>query len=149
MSKLPHGIRTWLRDHARTEAPIAFPNRQAQRTVGRLIGKPHGDILPADVAALTALDLSEHALSDIGFLRHFRALETLRLPGNAIGDLSPLARLTSLTSLRLFHNRITELAPLARLTALRFLDLSENPISDLSPIAHLPAKPTLRSEEGV
>ena len=117
---------TALADAAGAEAPLSFPNAQIETAIRVWIDKPTGALCPADVAHVTELDLSRHALTDIEFLRHFTGLTALYLEENAIRDIAPLAGLTFLETLDLSHNPglqdVSCLAGLECLTDLRVDD---------------------------
>ena len=125
-----------------------------------------GSTFPADV---TALDLSNRALTDISVLSACRSLKRLDLTGNQISDLSPLMELPGLEELIVKDNLITDLRPLmsltrlrlinaegngitsttalGRLTSLKELHLAQNPIKDFSGLAKLSELETLGLEE--
>ena len=97
------------------------------------------DVTPAQLAAITSLDLSSALKA--GDFNGLTGLTTLDLRKNTppLSDLSPLADLTSLTHLYLNLNFISDLTPLAGLTKLTVLSLQSNRVSDISPLRHLTA----------
>lgn len=125
-----------------------------------------GPIMPADVLAITELDLFSYGLTDISDVAMFTNLTWLNLYSNDIRDISPIAALTQLTFLDLEENdiedisalaslsqltdlyingnRISDIFPLTHLTRLRVLNIGDNRISDLSPLSHLSALVNLK-----
>lgn len=130
-------ISIWASDPAITdyapigtpEAPISFPNQQAEQTVREILGRLEGDLCYSDVKDLESLDLADCQLKDIAFLRYFTGLKSLNLSGNRISDLSPLRGLTELEELNLSGNQIIDLEPVGRLEKLTVLDVAKNRVN--------------------
>ena len=91
------------------------------------------------LTALTTLDLSHNAISDISTLGSLTSLTALEMSHNAISDISVLKNLTKLKWLYLRHNAISDISVLKNLTKLKILWLSGNSISDISSLEKLTA----------
>ena len=89
------------------------------------------------LTALTTLDLSRNAITDVSVLEKLTKLTTLNLSQNAITDVSALEKLTKLRWLYLPHNAIEDIAALEKLTSLRHLQLSGNAIKDIAALEKL------------
>ncbi len=99
------------------------------------------DVTAAHLAVITTLECSKKSISALksGDFSGLTALTTLDLSRNAISDISVLEKLTPLTALWLDGNTISDVSALEGLTALVSLNLSGNPISDLEPLRRLKA----------
>ncbi len=85
-----------------------------------------------NLTALTALEMSHNSISDISVLENLPKLRWLYLSHNSISNISPLTNLTALKNLGLGGNSISDISALEKLTALRMLWLSRNAIEDIS-----------------
>ena len=138
---------------------VVFADSNLQGAVRAALGKTHGVLSVADVAALEELavrgqrigdlrgleyatglvflDLAENEIEDIEPLAAMSELEVLVLDANAIADLSPLAGLRGLEVLALEYNRIADLAPLSGLVSLETVLLLGNRVKSLAPLLAL------------
>ncbi|MGF1537780.1 MAG: CHAT domain-containing protein [Elainellaceae cyanobacterium] len=91
----------------------------------------------ASLSSLSALDLTDQQLVELGPLESLTQLQTLTLNQNQISDITPLANLTGLSELYLFENQVEDLGAIAPLTGLTTLYLDRNQIRDLSPLSSL------------
>ncbi len=91
------------------------------------------------LTALTTLDLSHNAITDISTLGSLTSLTALEMSHNTISDISVLKNLTKLKWLYLRHNAISDISVLKNLTKLKILWLSGNSISDISSLEKLTA----------
>ncbi len=132
--------------------PIAFADPVFESMLRAALNKPYGDILPADLAPVTALTLAGNTLSldlapppadetlalgplqSLEDLKHFTNLAQLYVRAEPVGDLTPLAGLTGLTYLTVSGCDVQDITPLAGLPLER-LGLPGNQIADLSPLA--------------
>ncbi len=142
----PSATTTPVASSAAVPTPVNFSDPVLESLIRASIGKPDGDITPADVEAVTRLNLSWEWQSDpldyvtikeLGGLEAFTGLEYLDLTGHEIADLAPLSGLSNLTVLILSGNPVTDLAPLRALAGLRRLDLSNCDADDYTPLAGL------------
>ncbi len=135
-------------DPSTTAAPeiVTFSDPALEKMIRASIGKPSGDITPADAGAVTRLDLSGElqgyladtaTIRDIDGLEAFTNLEHLDLSFHEVGDIMPLVGLTKLTNLILTGNPFQDIAPLSGLTNLKFLDLSGCAAPDYAPLSSL------------
>ncbi len=114
--------------------PLDFGGNAAlESAVREAVGKPTGDVLPADAARVRELELIGMGLTDASPLRAFTGLTTLSLRGNQISDLRPLSSAAELERLDVSGNLIGSLAPLSGLTSLRYLWLNDNRVGALAP----------------
>ena len=97
------------------------------------------DVTAAHLAAITTLKASKKSISalKVGDFDGLTALTTLELSQNAITDISLLGSLTSLTALEMSQNAITDISVLKKLTKLKWLFLRHNAISDISVLKNL------------
>ena len=91
------------------------------------------------LTALTTLDLSHNAITDISMLGSLTTLTALEMSHNTISDISVLKNLTKLKWLYLRHNAISDISVLKNLTKLKILWLNGNSISDISSLEKLTA----------
>lgn len=117
--------------------PGIFPDANLRRAIREAIGKPTGDIQPADVKNLEALVAFDWGIRDLTGLEYCQSLALLDLGRNSIVDISPLEGLTGLTKLWLWDNEIVDISHLSGLTNLTDLRLNNNRISDISALANL------------
>lgn len=144
---LPSGQRsTELED--RTQAatppdctgPLTFDDQEIEAAVREEIGRPHGDILLADVLGLRVLPTGKSNVQTLGGLECLSGLERLRITSDEDTlDLKPLAWLSNLRQLRLdlTTGQVADLTPLAGLHNLEQLDLTAVQVEDLTPLAGL------------
>jgi hypothetical protein len=130
---------------------IVFADMKLESAVRDAIGKPDGEILPADVADLTDLQASGYGVAFLDGIECLPSLSTLNLgvggAASDIVDLSPLAYLKGLTTFECPSCPITSVAPLGELPQLTMVHLSyagngTDPI-DLSGLATAPALTSL------
>jgi hypothetical protein len=125
---------------------VTFADPELEAMLRGAMGKPVGDITPAEAQAVTTMNLNNKlqrymtaaaVINDVSGLEGFTNLESLDLSDQAITDISPLEGLTKLTSLSLAGNPVTDLSPLASLTNLKLLILSGSQAQDYSALANL------------
>ena len=105
------------------------------------VGAPICAEIPAAVAHLTALDLSNQDLSQVEFLKEFDHLEALDLSNNRLESLAPLHRFSRLKRLDVRANRLTSAQDISHLS-LEVLRLEAN----LEPVgALIQTAPQLRA----
>lgn len=117
--------------------PVAIGDANLESVLRNAIGKPNGDLLPADLAdaTLTRLDMATSGVTDISGLAYAVSLEYLDAHGNCVGDLDALSHLDRIAHLNLHDNDIASVEPLRHLPALRLLWLGRNVIEDIEPLA--------------
>jgi len=108
---------------------IRFPDPIFEEAVREAIGKPSGDIAPADVAAVTKLNVSQKGITDLTGIEYFAALEDLSCYSNELTALD-VSRNTALTRLLCFGNELAEL-DVSNNTELRELWCGNNNLSVL------------------
>lgn len=86
---------------------------------------------------LRKLDLSFHAIHEIGAISTLTGLRELNLGGCGVTDITPLEGLVNLESLTLFGNPISDIRPLTGLTNLRSLHLGGVQLPDIGLLAGL------------
>ncbi len=125
---------------------ITFDDPALEAVVRRQLGKPSGEITPAEARGLTLIDGTDANISSLGGIECF-GLTTALLRENPISDLQPLAALINLEHLELADAQVADLSPLAGLDKLSALvldgvlrTLTE---ADLNLLAHLPSLLTL------
>jgi Leucine-rich repeat (LRR) protein len=116
---------------------LAFADPMIEAAVRSGVGKPTGDLAPADVAALDTLSVTQAGVIDLGGIGCLTGLRALDLSDNDLLNVSELGALTGLTTLRLGGNDIEDLAPLGGLTGLAVLDVSRNELTSVAPLAGL------------
>jgi internalin A len=116
---------------------VTFPDGNLETAIRDAIGKPTGDIMASDLAALTDLDADNKGISDLTGLDKCANLDMLHLEDNSITDLSPLASLAWLRDLNVGDNSIADLTPLAGLAGLTELRVWKNQVTDMSPLSAL------------
>lgn len=131
---------------------IVIQDLQLRQSLRDTIGKPEGDILPSDVAGLTALSSYDvHTLDGIGCLSDLTDLNLNTGGGpSTIADLTPLAPLAQLVTLDLSHTLPDSLEPLGKLPKLKTLHLRDAIRgTDLSPLSTSPSLEQLHLENNV
>jgi len=88
---------------AAAEIPIHFPDANFEAAVREEIGKPSGEIYPADVAGVTELEIDGRGISDLTGIKYFTSLQTLSCYNNNLSELD-LSELTSLTYLYCYYS---------------------------------------------
>ncbi len=111
---------------------VIFADAALEGIVREAIGKPTGELLGTDVAALTSLLANGIGIADLWGIECLVGLTALHLNGNLITDLTPLAALTGLTYLDVSSNQLASTAPLAPLVNLDDLVAHTNPLTDVS-----------------
>lgn len=119
------------------ESAIAFADENLESAVREAIGKPNGDLLPADLAdaGFTELVAATSGIADLTGLEYAVSLEALDLHGNCVSDLDALSHLDRIVHLNLHDNDIASVEPLRYLPSLRLLWLGRNAIEDIEPLA--------------
>lgn len=84
-----------------------------------------------------SLDVSDFEIDDLRGAEFCENVTALNLSNNLISDLGPLSSLGKLEELFISENQIDSLEPLKGLTALRVLDVSYNMIEDISALLGL------------
>lgn len=139
--------------------PLTFADEWLEGAVRSAIDVASGDIVAADVAdltslevgpgiarldgieclvALTDLDLEGGSIEDITLLNRLVNLESLHLSGNPIGNVEALRELGHLETLYLDFTGIRDVEPLSELTELAQLKVDHNDIEDISALSGLP-----------
>ena len=116
------------------DGALRFADARLEQTVRDALGKPTGDLLPADVAGLTYLEGSSRQIGALGGVQCLTTLTELYLGDNQISDVRPLAPLKALQDLVLEVNAIADIGPLDGLSNLNALSLHSNQIGDLAPL---------------
>ena len=94
--------------------------------------------------SLTALELKNCALDNIGELRTLTALTNLSLDDNAITDISALSGMTKMSELHLSDNAsLRDISALSGMTELWYLSLGGTSVSDISVLSGLTKLETL------
>ncbi len=114
---------------------MMFDDEKLEAAVRDAIGRPEGDLVPADVAELT--ELTAYDVRHWGGLEHLSGLRELDLSFSKVRDLAPLAGLRNLEKLLLVSVPARDLTPLASLVALKELHLGGMPVRCLTPLASL------------
>ena len=130
------------KERSKVMKAIYFADKELEKRIRKILGRPEGDIFTSDVVNVERLHLNSYdddkKLFDISPLAEFKALKELKLYNNKITDIMPLAGLVNLTHLELTCNgRITDISPLAGLINLTNLDLQNNSLSDITPLSGL------------
>ncbi len=107
-----------------------FPDTQLRYCVSEMADtNSNGRLSPAEIAAVTLLDLSDKGIADLTGLEYFTALEQLSVGSNGLTTLN-LAPMKSITSLDCSGNQLTAFD--TRLFPnLELLDISENQLTTL------------------
>ena len=113
-------------------AMVAFADSSLEGAVRAALGKSEGDLVEADLLALTQLDAGGLGISDIAGIEQLKGLQILTLKDNAIVDISLLAELDQLRLLDLDNNQVVDISSLAGLTQLEGVVLDNNRIEDIS-----------------
>jgi Leucine-rich repeat (LRR) protein len=87
---------------------------------------------------LTALNISNNALTKLDVLSKLTQLKMLDLSNNQITDMSPLSQLIDLQRLNLNGNPLKNLSPLESLVQLEQLEISLAALVDVTPLTKLP-----------
>ena len=74
------------------EEPVYFPDANLEAAIREAIGKPAGDIYPADLEGLTTLYAWDKSIVDLGGLEHCTDLTWLTFRNNQISDISALVQ---------------------------------------------------------
>ncbi len=119
------------------ESPVTFADAALEAAIRAALQRPTGDVMPADLLALTELAADHLGIASLDGLQYGVALHRLGLKGNAVTDLGPLAGLVQLSDLDASDNQVVDLAPLADLTALMNLDLGGNAIASIDALQDL------------
>jgi hypothetical protein len=121
----------WLCD-----TPVAVPDAALDAAIREAIGKPAGDLLPANLAApgFTELNAATLGVADLTGLAYAASLTSLDLQGNCIADIQAVSHLDALTRLNLHDNDIAEIGALRYLESLTLLWLGRNQIQGVTPL---------------
>ena len=111
---------------------VRFADPNLEAAVREAIGKPEGDMLPADVAGLKSLNAREWAIAKLDGIGQLTSLEELFLDSNHLSDISALSALTSLVILEIANSQVSDISALSPLTSLKHLYLPNNQIRDIS-----------------
>lgn len=87
--------------------------------------------------SVTALNLSNHKITDLRPLASLMGLQSLDLSENQVRDLTPLSGLVRLVQLNLAGNQITDVKPLGSLTQLEVLNLATNQLTEVGALGKL------------
>lgn len=87
--------------------------------------------------SLEELDLSDNFIKNIDVLKYLKSLKALHLGSNKISNIQALSNLYNLTALTLSNNKIQDLRPIENLKSLQNLNLGSNSISDMTPLLNL------------
>jgi serine/threonine protein kinase len=105
-----------------------------ETAIRQIAGKPTGELIQADLAKVTKLDLHNKGITDISPLRGCNKLLWLDLSVNQISSLKPLTGMSDLEVLWLGANQIIDLKPLVGMTKLKTLNLDRNQVADPTPL---------------
>lgn len=115
-----------------------IPDTQLRRCLAEAAGLgANGQPSEADLAALTAVDCSDRAITDLTGSELLTSTTTLDLAGNPLAGLGPIGALTSLTDLDLSATGLDSVTALVGLTGLTSLTVDDNELQDLSPLGEL------------
>jgi hypothetical protein len=119
-----------------TTIVVVFGDPNLEAEIRTIIGRPTGNIFPADMAALTSLNLSGHSISNLTGLEYCINLNTLNLSNNSLSGstcLAPIGALPELVTLNISNNTLTSLDELDGIYTVLYLYASANPtLSDVS-----------------
>jgi len=152
----PPEITTTTTQKPNTTAPattsgngVPINNNGLENYIRQTVGKPTGDILPTDLAKITAFDARSGSYNlpyeDISLLQYTPNLVYLQMDGNqgTGSDFSKISRLTHLQALAIKNMGISNITFVSNLRSLVSLDLSGNNISSISSLSSLTSLDTL------
>ncbi|MDR0889873.1 MAG: leucine-rich repeat domain-containing protein [Oscillospiraceae bacterium] len=96
------------------------------------------NILPlAEASTMTAIDLSDNSISNIGALSACKNLATVNLSRNALTSLDAISEIDTLQELDVSENNLTSISALSECTALTHLNASDNSLSSIAAVSSL------------
>ncbi len=120
----------------RVVADVAFADPQLEQAVRDLIGKPAGELTPADLGSVTMLDAANYGITNLAGIEAAVNLEWISLSYNlGIADFTPLTLLPKLNVLDLNGCGVSDIAFVADLPPLRELHVWQGSITDISALA--------------